>query len=87
MPCLQEFFSIFFDQGSDPPQFSRWKPEIPRQCQRLKPELRREIVPVHVDMRRFARFVAEEVYAVRTTPQRLAGSFNKSIVRPDHKYT
>jgi hypothetical protein len=68
MPCLQQFFSILFDQLFDSAQFPQWKPEIPRQCHRLKPELRGEIIPVDVDVRRFDRFVAKKVHPVRTAP-------------------
>ena len=69
MPSLQQFVAVVRDQCSDLLQLMRWKPKVSSQRQRLQPELCGAVVAIHVDMRGFVRFVAEEVHAIGTTPQ------------------
>ncbi len=50
-------------------QLARGKPEIPRHAYRINPEFGREVITIHVNMRRFIRFVAVEIEAVGSAAQ------------------
>ncbi len=60
MPCLHEALVVADHETLDLPEFRRPEPGHAGQRDRLQPELGQGIFTLHMDMRRFGAFVAEE---------------------------
>jgi hypothetical protein len=60
---------VFRDESLYTSKFRWAETEVPGECNRFQPEFRGLIVTVHVNMRRFIRFVAVKIHSVRPCHQ------------------